>query len=84
MTKSLIAANLEQEEPVSSSDTIVECVFDFTPRDPSNTFEMPIRVGEKMKIYEKGNDGWWGGMKLKDPSKRGLFPEAYVKVIQGS
>lgn len=71
-----------ESELAKDEGTIVECIFNFTPRDPTNTFEMAITKGERLKIYEKGTDGWWGGSRVSNPAHRGLFPEAYVKVIQ--
>lgn len=65
----------------AAGESIAECVFDFTPLDPNNKAEMAIRVGEKLRIYEKGSDGWWGGVKISDGRQRGLFPEVYVKLI---
>lgn len=63
---------------LAAGETVAECVFDFTPSDLTNPAELSIRTGEKFRIYEKGQDGWWGGVRLSD-SKRGLFPAAYVQ-----
>ncbi|KAH3660259.1 hypothetical protein OGAPHI_007464 [Ogataea philodendri] len=46
----------------------------------SQAEDLSFREGDRIKILEKNESGWWNGMKLKDGSV-GIFPYNYVNLI---
>ena len=43
---------------------------------------MFLRAGVLVEVYEQGDDGWWGGVRLSD-GQRGLFPQSFCEVLAG-
>ena len=50
--------------------------------DAVNSDELTLQVGQKVRVDEVIDEGWWAGQELST-GRRGLFPSNFVRRING-
>jgi len=51
--------------------------------DAVNPDELTLQVGQKVRVDEVIDEGWWAGQELST-GRRGLFPSNFVRRINGT
>jgi hypothetical protein len=63
-------------QPESVQETPLGVAVALYPYEAGDEGELSFKEGDRITIYQKGEDGWWFG---ELNGKRGLFPSNYTK-----
>ncbi|KAG7730857.1 hypothetical protein KL933_000652 [Ogataea haglerorum] len=74
-----ISLNKLQMKVLETTAPAETCVAMFS-FDASQPDDLSFREGDRIKILDRSNPGWWRGMKLSDGTT-GIFPYNYVRLL---